>query len=48
MGLPLWLAAVLALVVGVATLFLPHEMTDATLPTLLPCMVVAVAGVSAL
>lgn len=45
---PSWLAAVLALVVGVATLFLPHEMTDATLPTLLPCMVVAVAGVSAL
>lgn len=48
LGHTLWLAAVLALVVGVATLFLPHEMTDATLPTLLPCMVVAVAGVSAL
>ena len=35
----------LGVVVGVGEIFLPHEMTDATLPTMLPCMVIAVAGV---
>ena len=35
----------LAVFVGVGELFLPHEMTDATLPTMLPCMVVALAGI---
>ena len=31
--------------VGVGTVFLPHEMTDATLPTMLPCMATALAGI---
>ena len=35
----------LAMIVAVGELFLPHEMTDATLPTMLPCMVVALAGI---
>jgi fucose 4-O-acetylase-like acetyltransferase len=35
----------LAVLVGIGVLFLPHEMTDATLPTLLPSIVVAVAGI---
>lgn len=35
----------LAMIVAVGELFLPHEMTDATLPTLLPCMLVALAGI---
>lgn len=37
--------AALGTMVGVGAVFLPHEMTDATLPTMLPCMAVAVAGI---
>lgn len=36
---------ILAVLVAVGELFLPHEMTDATLLTLLPCILVALAGI---
>lgn len=35
----------LGVLVGVSVGFLPHEMTGATLPTMLPCMAAAMAGI---